>query len=214
MNGSARDVLGDRLLPAGTGVRGIEAARAEEQSRRNRAGDDGHQHCDGDAGDGQKEHERIELHVGDIVSSRGDPEVGPKVPAVLGPSALARTGRGSHATAFTPEHVRSERTHEVVAPRILVMSRDPVVREGWARYFEARGLAVSRCTGPEARHCALELGPHCPLQEAADAAYYDNAYVSDELALALAKRPRLLQMFFADDRVVEGHHQPQVTRSI
>lgn len=102
----------------------------------------------------------------------------------------------------------------MVAQRILVMSRDPAVREGWARYFEAQGSAVSRCAGPEATHCALELGPHCPLQEEVDAAYYDNASVTEELAVALAKRPRLLRVFFADDRVVEGHHEPEVTRSI
>jgi hypothetical protein len=95
------------------------------------------------------------------------------------------------------------------------MSRDPVVREDWARYFEARGSAVSRCAGPEATHCALELGPHCPLQEEVDAAYYENASVTEDLVIDLAKRPRLLRIFFANDRVTaDGRHEPEVTRSI
>lgn len=94
------------------------------------------------------------------------------------------------------------------------MSRDPIVRADWARHFEAQGSKVSRCAGPEATHCALELGSHCPLQEEVDAAYYDNASVTEELAVALTKRPRSLRVFFADDRVVAGRHEPRVTRSI
>ena len=101
-----------------------------------------------------------------------------------------------------------------VATRILVMSRDPAVRDGWARYFEARGSAVRRCAGPEATHCALEFGPHCPLQEEVDAAYYENASVTEDLAVDLAKRPRLLRVCFANDRLVDGRHEPEVTRAI
>ena len=94
------------------------------------------------------------------------------------------------------------------------MSRDPVVRADWARYFESQGSTVSRCAGPEATHCALGLGPRCPLLDEVEAAYYENASVTEELAVALAKRPRLLHLFFADDRIVEGRHQPEVTRAI
>jgi len=98
---------------------------------------------------------------------------------------------------------------------ILVVSADPAVREGWARYFEAQGLAVIRCAGPEATHCALELGPRCPLQDEADAAYYDNESVTEGLAANLIERRRLLPIFFANDRLTaDRQHEPDVTRSI
>ena len=97
---------------------------------------------------------------------------------------------------------------------VLVVSGDPLVREGWARYFETRGHSVLRCAGPEATHCALELGPHCPLQEEADVAYYDNACLTVALAASLTKRPRPLRVFFADDRVTAGRHEPEVTLEI
>jgi hypothetical protein len=101
------------------------------------------------------------------------------------------------------------------AQRILVVSGDPAVREGWARHFEAQGSAVRRCAGPDATHCALELGPHCPLLDEVDAAYYENASVTEDLAADLIRRPRLLHVFFADDRLTpEGRHEPEVTRSI
>jgi hypothetical protein len=38
--------------------------------------------------------------------------------------------------------------------------------------------------------------------------------VTEDLAIDLAKRPRLLQVFFANDRLVDGRHVPEVTRSI
>jgi hypothetical protein len=97
---------------------------------------------------------------------------------------------------------------------ILVVSGNSDIREGWARHFEARGHSVMRCAGPEATHCALELGPHCPLQEDADVAYYDNACLTVALAASLTKRPRRLRVFFADDRVTAGRHEPEVTLEI
>ena len=100
-------------------------------------------------------------------------------------------------------------------PKILVVSGDPDVREGWARYFEARGQEVVRCAGPEATHCALERGAHCPLLDEVDAAYYDNACVTEGLAADLVKRPRLLQVFIANDRpTITGGHVPEVSRAI
>ena len=95
------------------------------------------------------------------------------------------------------------------------MSGNPDVREGWARHFEARGLDVVRCAGPEATHCALEMGACCPLLDEVDAAYYDNACVTDELAADLIKRPRLLPIFITHDRPSsEGVHVPEVSRAI
>ena len=99
--------------------------------------------------------------------------------------------------------------------KILVVSGDADVRDGWAEYFEARGHSVLRCAGPVATHCALELAVHCPLQEEADAAWYDNACVTDDLAADLAKRPRLLLLFFANDNVTaDGRHEPEMTQAI
>ena len=99
--------------------------------------------------------------------------------------------------------------------KILVVSGNADVREGWARYFEARGHSVLRCAGPEATHCSLEQGPHCPLQEDADAACYDNACVTEALIADLTKRPRLLPVFFASDKLTsDGRHEPEITRSI
>lgn len=99
--------------------------------------------------------------------------------------------------------------------KILIVSGDPDVREGWARYFEARGMEVVRCAGPEATHCALERGAHCPLLDEADTAYYHDACVTEELAVDLIKRPRLLPVFIAHDKVgSSGVHVPEVRRAI
>jgi len=98
---------------------------------------------------------------------------------------------------------------------ILVVSADPDVRAGWAAHFEAQGHTVLRCAGPESTHCALELDSHCPLQEESDVAWYDNACVTDDLAADLARRPRLLPVFFANDRLTpDGRHEPEMTRAI
>jgi hypothetical protein len=99
--------------------------------------------------------------------------------------------------------------------KILVVSGNPDVREGWACYFEARGLEVIRCAGPEATHCALDRGAHCPLLDEVDAAYYDSDCVTDELAADLLKRPRLLPVFVANDKPTSaGRHMPEVSRAI
>jgi hypothetical protein len=101
------------------------------------------------------------------------------------------------------------------APKILVVSGSPDVREGWARYFETRGLAAIRCAGPEATHCALAHGAHCPLLEEADAAYYDSTCVTDDLAAVLIKSPRLLPIFIANDKpTCAAGHVPEVSRAI
>jgi hypothetical protein len=39
--------------------------------------------------------------------------------------------------------------------------------------------------------------------------------VTEDLAIDLVDRPRLLQVFFANDRLTaDGRHEPEVTRSI
>lgn len=109
--------------------------------------------------------------------------------------------------------IRSSRRS--IPVKLLVVSGEPEVREGWARYFESRGMDVIRCAGPEVTHCALEVGAHCPLQEGAEAAYYDNACVTDELVAHLMTRSRSLHVFFADDKpTADGGHVPEVTGAI
>ena len=122
---------------------------------------------------------------------------------------------------MTPSSIGDEKSGAIrssrrsVPGKILVVSGSADVREGWARYFEAQGHSVLRCAGPEATRCALELGPHCPLQEDADEAYYDNACVTEELAADLAQRPRLLPVLLANDKLTaDGRHEPEMTRAI
>jgi hypothetical protein len=72
--------------------------------------------------------------------------------------------------------------------KILVVSGNPDVREGW-HSFEARGLDA--------------------------AAYYDNTCVTEDLAADLIERPRLLPIFIANDKpTLEGDHVPEVSRAI
>jgi len=99
--------------------------------------------------------------------------------------------------------------------KILVVSAGSEVREGWARYFEARGMTLMRCAGPETTHCALEQSAHCPLLEEADAAYYDTTCVTPDLAADLIKQRHLLPIFISSDKpTAGGGHVPEVIRSI
>ena len=176
----------------------------EEEARGKKAGDGRDEHRDGDADTDGKEGERVKLHVSSILPPPGGTEVGPKV--------TSRLGRRREVTS-----TRIGTSTVVAKPpwKVLVVSGDPEVREGWARYFETRGSAVIRCAGPEATHCALAHGAHCPLLEDVDVAYYDNACINDDLAADLIKRPRLLPVFVANDKAThEGDHVPEVSRSI
>ena len=104
--------------------------------------------------------------------------------------------------------IRSSRALTQIA--VLVMSRDPKIREGWARHFERLGARVIRCAGPESTTCALELRSRCPLHEDADAAFYDAASVSAALSLDLLTHPRTVPITFARDRrTPEGEHEPE-----
>lgn len=92
---------------------------------------------------------------------------------------------------------------------VLVMSKDPVVREGWARTFEALGMHAMRCAGPENTSCALESGAHCPLHDDADVAFYEADSVSPALAVKLLTLPRTLPITLARDRETPGRgHEP------
>lgn len=89
------------------------------------------------------------------------------------------------------------------------MSRDPAVREGWARSFEALGMRAMRCAGPENTSCALEGSERCPLHEDADVAFYDQDSVTAALAVNLLTLPRTLPITLARDRrTPEGGHEP------
>jgi hypothetical protein len=89
------------------------------------------------------------------------------------------------------------------------MSKDPSLREGWARSFEALGMRAMRCSGPENTSCALETSARCPLHDDADVAFYDQESVTAALAVRLLTLPRTLPITLARDRVTpDGGHEP------
>lgn len=103
--------------------------------------------------------------------------------------------------------IRSSRAS--VPTTVLVMSKDPAVREGWARTFEALGMRAMRCAGPENTSCALESGARCPLHDDADVAFYDQDSVTPALAVELLTLPRTLPITLARDRQTsDGGHEP------
>jgi hypothetical protein len=107
--------------------------------------------------------------------------------------------------------IRSSRAS--VPTSVLVMSKDPAVREGWARTFEALGMRAMRCAGPENTSCALESAERCPLHDDADVAFYDQDSVSAGLAVKLLTLPRRLPITLARDRETgAGGHEPVPTQ--
>jgi hypothetical protein len=103
--------------------------------------------------------------------------------------------------------IRSSRAS--VQTAVLVMSKDPAVREGWARTFEAFGMRAMRCAGPENTSCALANSARCPLHDDADMAFYDQQSVTGALAIRLLTLPRTLPIMLARDRTTpEGGHEP------
>lgn len=103
--------------------------------------------------------------------------------------------------------VRSSRASSPVT--VLVMSKDPALREGWARTFEAIGMRAMRCAGPDNTSCALESSARCPLHDDADVAFYDQDSVTAELAVRLLTQPRTLPITLARDRETpEAGHEP------
>jgi hypothetical protein len=168
-------LVGDRLTQRLLVVRrvlGVESAGVEEEARGKGAGENGDHDGDGDADTGGEEREQVEFHVSSILPPPRCIEVGPKVTTTLGrPRLLGLVGRDSRT------------------PKIVVVSGNPDVREGW--------------------------GAHCPLLDEADAAYYDNTCVTEDLAADLIERPRLLPIFIAHDKpTLEGDQVPQVSRAI
>jgi hypothetical protein len=89
-------------LVAGLGVRWIEAARVEEEPRRQSPRDHRDEYREGDARSGQDERRRIDLHVPAILSSHGDAEVGPKVTGNLGRRRFLALAAAVLATACAP----------------------------------------------------------------------------------------------------------------
>jgi hypothetical protein len=119
----------------------------------------------------------------------------------------ARTNRSEGKSGV----IRSSRA--LVQTSVLVMSKDPVVREGWARTFEALGMRAMRCAGPENTSCALESSARCPLHDDADVAFYDQDSVTAALAVKLLTLPRTLPITLARDRrTPDGGHEPVPTQ--
>ena len=116
------------------------------------------------------------------------------------------TSQTNHAPGKSGR-VRSSRASAPTT--VLVMSKDPVLREGWARSFEALGMRAIRCAGPENASCALETSARCPLHDDADVAFYDQESVSAALAVRLLTLPRTLPITLARDRATpDGGHEP------
>jgi len=98
-----------------------------------------------------------------------------------------------------------------VANTALIVSGDPAVRAGWARFFDARGLRTIRCVGPQVL-CVLLDGGRCPLHDEATIAIYDRASLTPELTMRLIRADRSVPIAFAADRLdAEGHHEPLIT---
>ena len=125
--------------------------------------------------------------------------------------------RHSHAghrvtkqTALAPRKSGRVRSSRASAPTtVLVVSKDPSLREGWAHSFEALGMRAMRCAGPEDTSCALETSARCPLHDDADVAFYDQESVTAALAVRLLTLPRTLPITLARDRATpDGGHEP------
>lgn len=109
-----------------------------------------------------------------------------------------------------------EASRDAAAPRdradvtALVVSADPEIRDGWARWIERDGGMALRCAGP-AGGCALLAGMRrCPLHLEADIAYYDMDAISGALLARLLEwQPRMGVAFAVDDRGPDGH-RPRV----
>lgn len=102
MTGRARGRLA-RLLLAGHGaVLVSEPAGVEEETRGERAGDNGDHHGEGDAGADEDKSQQIELHVSPILPSRQGTQVGPKVTRTLGRRRLLVLLGAGLAAACTP----------------------------------------------------------------------------------------------------------------
>jgi len=102
MTGDAEDGLAERLLAAPGDVLLSEPAGVEEEARGDRAGDNGDQHREGDAGTDHEKGQQIELHVPAILPSRRGSEVGPKVTRTLGRRRLLVLVGAGLAMACTP----------------------------------------------------------------------------------------------------------------
>ena len=94
-----------------------QPAGAEEEARRESAGDNGDHHSEGDTGADEEKGRQIELHVPPILPSRQGIEVGPKVTRRLGRRRfLVLVGAGL-ATACTPvAQTRPSPTASAVPP--------------------------------------------------------------------------------------------------
>ena len=114
-------------------------------------------------------------------------------------------------TALAPRKSGRVRSSRASAPTtVLVVSKDPSLREGWAHSFEALGMRAIRCAGPENASCALETSARCPLHDDADVAFYDQESVTAALAVRLLTLPRTLPIALARDRATpEGGHEPR-----
>lgn len=106
--------------------------------------------------------------------------------------------------------------HEpLLAPRAVVIARDPEIREDWARALEATGMQVARCVGPTVSCVILRDGCRCPLLDGAGLAIYHEAVLSQEFEDRLRAVGTMAMAVATRDRHrMDGEHEPSMSRVI
>ncbi len=100
------------------------------------------------------------------------------------------------------------------SPRAVVVAGDGEMREGWARSLEAAGMHVTRCAGPLGA-CHLRSGARCPILDEADLALYHEAVLTDAFAERIrAAAPSAMVIATRDRHLVDGAHEPALSRAI
>ena len=102
-----------------------------------------------------------------------------------------------------------------LAPRAVVVSSDPEIREDWARALEAVGMHVTRCAGPTISCVILREGCRCPLLDDAGLAIYHESVLSGEFEDCLrAVGTRAMAVATRDRRRLDGSHEPSMSHVI
>ena len=102
-----------------------------------------------------------------------------------------------------------------LAPRAVVVARDPDIRDDWARALEASGMSVIRCVGPTVSCVILREGCRCPLLDDAGLAIYHEAVLSEEFEDRLrAVGTKAMAVATRDRRRLDGDHEPAMSRVI
>lgn len=98
---------------------------------------------------------------------------------------------------------------------VLVVCADGAVRSDWATYFEASGLRTRRCVGATVSCVLLDGWRHCPLQDEADLAVYEQQSCTPSFRERLLRTARIVPFALAEDQLTsDGRHEPIVAEVI